>query len=94
MTEQRQPLMMKLPSEESPVDLQYSMPDPDALCDAYARLNHATFSGQEMDRADVRQVLMLAHGYLVLTQSEAGQCGNINRLRDIWRVRRDRRPAR
>lgn len=93
MTELSQ-LMMMLPSEDAPVKKRYSMPDPDVLAGACARLNHTTFSGQEMDRADVRKVLMLAQGYLVLTRSDAGQMGNISRLRDIWRARRKRGSAR
>jgi hypothetical protein len=80
---------LKLPSGETDPGKRYSMPDPDALADAYSALYRARWYGErDATPEEVSQVLMLAQAYLHLTTYELGQECCVRKLRDIWRARR------
>jgi hypothetical protein len=82
---------LQLPSADLPQSDRYQMPDPDGeLGEAYERLYHQAYLDQPLSREDVKDVLMLAHGYLDLTTYDLGQECCVGKLRDIWRARRRR----
>lgn len=91
-------MLIKLPHDETDPDKRYSMPDPDALADAYQRVrSHWSRGAQPSEgnmESDLAAVLALARGYLDLTTYELGQECCVGKLRDIWRARRARETGR
>lgn len=93
-------LRMTLPHGETDPRKTYSMPDPDALAEAYGRarqrawppgtMQHGPRDDDEVmvSAGDLRRVLDLARGYLDLTTHALGQERCVGKLRDIWRARR------
>ncbi len=88
---------MKLPHGETDPGKQYSMPDPDAEHDTFFDARRAVFPGTgdltpretvTMTYGQAVTLLTLAEGYLDLTMYELGQEICVEKLRDIWRVRR------
>lgn len=82
--------VLQLPTADAPANKRYVMPDPDALMEVYQRLHEAAYHDLPISTADVKDVLLLAEGYLNLTTYELGQECCVAKLRDIWRARRAR----
>lgn len=84
--------VLRLPHGETDERRRYTLPDPDALTDAYARAyRDVYYESREPDIADVKRLLMLARGYLDLTTYVLGQETCVGKLRDVWRARRARK---
>jgi hypothetical protein len=90
---------MRLPHGEHLPEDGYAMPDPDELREAYDRVRALAFPGVgrgggvddpvTLTCGDLRRVLTLAQGYLVLT-TYGGQEQMVGKLRDVRRARRAR----
>lgn len=84
-------LRMKLPHGETDDEKTYSMPDPDALLEAYDTAYRVHFSEKRALTDDQLAILFtLAGGYMGLTMYGLGQECCVGKLREIWRARRAR----
>lgn len=82
-------MLLRLPHGETDETKTYSMPDPDALHEAYdAVYRFRYYGGPEPTPTQLSHVLTLAGGYLDLTTYTLGQECCVGKLRDIWRARR------
>jgi len=86
------PLRITLPHDETERARRYSLPDPDALREAFDAVYkwHHWHGPVPPTREEWTRVLMLASGYLGLTTYDGGQERCVGKLRDIWRARRAR----